>query len=78
MIPGTHRVLDNLLDMGKVPHQGPLIEELNFKRDSEVLKFDIEKQIARDFQDVVLEIEPDGFVIDACKGQLEVLQSDAA
>lgn len=78
MISGMLRVLDHLLNMRKVPHQGVLIEELDFKRDSEVWQFDIEEQIARSRQDVGLEVEPDGLVIDTCEGQLEVLQSDAA
>ena len=78
VISGMLRVLDHLLNMRKVPHQGVLIEELDFKRDSEVWQFDIEEQIARSRQDVGLEVEPDGLVIDTCEGQLEVLQSDAA
>lgn len=78
MISGVLRVLNDLLDMGKVPHQGLLIEELDVKRDSEVWQFDIEEQIARSRQDIGLEAEPDGLVIDTCEGQFEVLQSDAA
>ena len=78
VISGMLRVLDHLLNMRKVPHQGVLIEELDFKRVSEVWQFDIEEQIARSRQDVGLEVEPDGIVIDTCEGQLEVLQSDAA